>query len=104
MLNICGYTICKPLELISKQALTTGVFPSEWKKGNIVLCYKKGYKQNLKNYRPVSLAPMCGKIFEMLIFSKMSSFFFLTNNLLAPNKSGWKPSDSCINQLLSMTQ
>ena len=76
MLNICGYTICKPLELISKQALSTGVFPSEWKKGNIVLCYKKGDKQNLKNYCPVSLAPMCGKIFEMLIFSKMSSFFF----------------------------
>ena len=49
MLNICGYTICKPLELISKQALTTGVFPSEWKKGNIVLCYKKGDKQNLRN-------------------------------------------------------
>ena len=32
MLKICGDTICKPLELIFKQALTTGVFPSEWKK------------------------------------------------------------------------
>ena len=28
MLKICGDTICKPLELIFKQALTTGVFPS----------------------------------------------------------------------------
>ena len=32
MLKICGNTICKPLELIFKQALTTSVFPSEWKK------------------------------------------------------------------------
>ena len=32
-LKICGNTICKPLELIFKQAVTTGVFPSEWKKG-----------------------------------------------------------------------
>ena len=32
MLKICGDTICKPLELIFKQALTTGVFPSERKK------------------------------------------------------------------------
>ena len=31
MLKICGDTICKPLELIFKRALTTGVFPSEWK-------------------------------------------------------------------------
>ena len=49
MLKICGDTICKPLELIFKRALTTGVFPSEWKKGNIVSCYKKVNKQNLKN-------------------------------------------------------
>ena len=48
MLKIRGDTIYKPLELIFKQALTTGVFASEWKKGNTLLCYKKGHKQNLK--------------------------------------------------------
>ena len=100
-LKICAYTICKPLELIFKQALTTFVFPSEWKKGNIVPCYKKGDKQNIKNYRPVSLLPICGKFFERLIFNEMFSFF-LANNLLAPNQSGFKPGDSCINHLLSI--
>ena len=29
--------------------------------------------------------------------------FFQANNLLAPNQSGFKPGDSCINQLLSTT-
>ena len=29
--------------------------------------------------------------------------FFLANNLLAPNQSGFKPGDSCINQLQSIT-
>ena len=102
MRKIYGDTICKPLELIFKQALTTDVFLSEWKKANIVPCYKKGGKQNLKNYRPVSLLPICGKIFERLIFSEMFSFF-LAKNLLAPNQSGFKPGDSCMNQLLSIT-
>ena len=69
MLKICGDSICKPLELIFKQPLTTGVFPSEWKKDNIVPCYKKGDKQNLKNYRPVSLLPIYGNIFARLIFN-----------------------------------
>ena len=100
-LKICANTICKPLEIIFKQALTTVVFPSEWKKGNIVPCYKKGDKQNIKNYRPVSLLPICGKFFERLIFNEMFSFF-LANNLLAPNQSGFKPGDSCINHLLSI--
>ena len=29
--------------------------------------------------------------------------FFLANNPLAPHQSGFKPSDSCINQFLSIT-
>ena len=43
--------------------------------------------------------PICGKIFERTIFNV---FLFLeNNNLLTPNKSGFRPSDSCVNQLLS---
>ena len=29
--------------------------------------------------------------------------FFTENNLICPNQSGFKPGDSCINQLLSIT-
>ena len=45
MLKVFGNTICKPLEMIYSQALTSGSFPSEWKKGNIVPIYKKDDKQ-----------------------------------------------------------
>ena len=66
------------------------------------LVTKKEDKQNLKNYRPGSVLPICGKFFERLIFNEGFSFF-LANNLLAPNQSGLKPGDSCVNQLLSIT-
>ena len=102
MLKICGSTIYRPLEIIFKEALSTGLFPSEWKKGNIVAIHKKGDKQVLKNYRPVSLLPICGKVFERLIFNEMCCFL-LENNLVSPNQSGFKPGVSCINQLLSIT-
>ena len=42
--------------LIFKEALGTSAFPFEWRKDNIVPCYKRG-RQNLKNYRQVSLLP-----------------------------------------------
>ena len=61
MLKICGSTIYGPLEIIFKEALSTGLFPSEWKKGNIVPIHKKGDKQVIKNYHPVSLFPIYGK-------------------------------------------
>ena len=78
------------------------MFPSEWKKGHIVACYLKSDKQNLKSYLPVFLLPICGKVFERLIFNEMFRFF-LANNLLAHIQSGFRPRDFCINQLLSIT-
>ena len=102
MLNIYLDTLCEPLQINFKQALITGEFPSEWKKGNIVPCYKRGDKQNLKNYHPVSLLSIRGKVFGRLIFNETFRFF-LANSLLAPNQSGFKRGDSCINQLLSIT-
>ena len=101
MLKVCGSSIYGPLELIFKETLSTGSFPSNWKKGNIVPIHKKGDKQILKNYRPVSLLPICGKIFERLIFNELFNFL-LENNLILPNQSGFKPRDSCIDQPLSI--
>ena len=72
------------------------------KQANVVPADKKGDKQNLKNYRPISLLPLAGKIFERILYDSMYEFF-TENNSLFPNQSGFKPGDSCINQLLSIT-
>ena len=101
MLKICDHSICKPLELIFEEALTTSVFLSEWKKDNIVPCYEKGDRQNLKSYRPVSLLTICGKIFDSYLMKCFE--ISLADNLLVPNQSGFKPGDPSINQLLSIT-
>ena len=101
MLKLCSNSICKPLEIIFNRCLETSTFPNDWKKGNVVPVFKKGDKQILKNYRPISLLPVCGKIFEKLIFNEMFKFF-IENDLISPNQSGFKPGDSCINQLLSI--
>ena len=69
--NLCGETTCRPINIIFKVCLNTGKFPSEWKKGNVVPIYKKDDKQNVNNYCPVSLLPICGKMFERLIYNIM---------------------------------
>ena len=50
----------------------------------------------------MSLLPICGKIFERLIYNSLFEFF-IANELISSNQSGFKPGDSCINQLLSIT-
>ena len=101
MIKLCGISICKPLKIIFQNCLRLGKFPSEWKKANVVPTFKKGDKQCIKNYRPVSLLPVCGKVFERLLYNNMFSFFS-ENDLISPKQSGFRPGDSCTNQLLSI--
>ena len=86
MLTICGDSNYKPLRLIFRAFLDQGTFPIYWKKANVVSIYKKNDKQSIKNYRPVSLFPICGKILERLLYHEMFSFF-IENGLISQNQS-----------------
>ena len=102
MLKTCGNSIYKPLQLIIRSCIVNQKLSSEWKKANVFPAHKKGNKQTLENYRPVSLFPIGGKIFERLVYNSLFEFF-IANELISSNQSGFKPGDSCINQLLSIT-
>ena len=42
------------------------------------------------------MLPICGKIFERLIYNNLFEYF-IENDLISRNQSGFKPDDSCIN-------
>ena len=50
MLKICGSSIYKPLQLIFRSCIENGIFPSEWKKANVVPVRKRSNKQTSENY------------------------------------------------------
>ena len=50
----------------------------------------------------MSLLPICGKVLERILCKSMFEIF-IQNNLITPNKSGFKTGDLCINQLISIT-
>ena len=102
MLKICSREIAVPLCFIYKSCLKAGKFPSNWKRANVQPVHKKNSRQEKGNYRPISLLPICGKIFEKVIFDSLYPYLN-NNNLLNKNQSGFRPGDSTINQLLSIT-
>ena len=55
----------------------------------------------VKNYRPISLFPIFGKMFERVIYNSLFNYF-QRNRLFTPSQSGFFPCDSCIAQLLSI--
>ena len=102
MVKLCGDSLVKPLMIIFQSSINSEIFPSQWKKGNIVPVHKKGDKSVAKNYRPVSLLPLFGKIFEKCIYDTLYNYFE-TNSLFTPCQSGFREGDSCLAQLLSIT-
>ena len=102
MIKICDASIVEPLCIIFEKCFEIGIYPSVWKKANIVPIHKKKSRQSKANYRPISLLPIFGKIFEKLLFDSIYSYL-CANNLLTQNQSGFRPGDSTTNQLLAIT-
>ena len=98
---MCDKTLVYPLTLIFKASIQEGVFPDCQKKANVVPIHKKESKNLLKNYRPISLLPIFGKIYERIIFKELFNHFH-QNQLFTKCQSGFLPCDSCISPLLSI--
>ena len=101
MIKICNNSLGKPLEMIFKSCITKGKLPSGWEKANVA-CTHKNDEQSLKNYRPISLMPIFDNIFGTIIYKNIL-YYLTANKLILEKQSGFKPGDSCVNQLLSIT-
>ena len=55
----------------------------------------------IENYRPISLLPLCGKIFEKIIFKNLYKHL-TAHHLITKNQSGFRPGDSTTNQLIDL--
>ena len=95
MFKLYAFSISNPLYIVN----CLECFPNEWNKANIAPAYKKGDKQLINNYRPVSLLPIYPKDFEKIIYNSLFKFLD-TNKLLNNNQSGFHPGEFCMHQLL----
>ena len=98
MLKLAGLAIIPSLTRLFNKCLCNNKFPNEWKMANVIPLHKKDSKDKCTNYRPVSILPIIGKIFEKIIFKNVYNFFH-DNQSLTCHQSGFRPNDSTINQL-----
>ena len=53
-------------------------------------------------YRPISLLPLCGKIFEKIIYDSLYTYIN-ENKFISDDQSGYRRGDSTIKQLITIT-
>ena len=55
--------------------LIKGVFPDQFKIAKVIPLHKGGDKQSTNSYRPISLLPALGKLFEKIISVRLLAYF-----------------------------
>ena len=66
--------IVEPLTYICKLSISQGVFPAKLKIANVLPLYKADDQFLFNNYRPVSLLNVLSKVFERIMYNRVSEF------------------------------
>ena len=69
--------------------LAQGVFPDAYKVAQIVPLFKGGNREDVNCYRPISLLPALGKLFEKLIFDRVLAYIEKFD-ILSPHQYGFR--------------
>jgi hypothetical protein len=85
-----------PLTHIINRSLVTGIFPDRLKFAEIKPIYKKGDKNIISNYRPISLLTSLSKIFEV-IYSRLYKHF--DHNIVVKEQFGFRTNPSTNNAI-----
>ena len=97
LVKFCAKGLAKPLAILFNQIFRTGSIPNKWKLANVVPVFKKGDKNSVTNYRPISLTSLPMKILEYCIKDLLIE---KCGHLIKDNQHGFSIEKSCLTQLL----
>lgn len=60
-----------PLSILFNKSMMENKFPSKWKTGYVSPIFKDGDRNDVTNYRPVTILCAMSKVFERLVFNKL---------------------------------
>jgi hypothetical protein len=91
--------VAKPLACLFRRSIVNNEIPLDWKNANITPIFKKGDRSNVENYRPISLTPLFGKVFEKIIKRQIEDYL-RCNALINTSQHGFSKARSCLSNLL----
>ena len=75
VVKVSFQTIARPLSNLINVVITRSEVPDTWKQGQITPHHQKDSALDKANYRPITLLPVFGKVFERIAHMQMSDHF-----------------------------
>ncbi|KAK4830738.1 hypothetical protein QYF61_013188 [Mycteria americana] len=92
--------LTKPPSIIYQQSWLTREVPVDWKLANKMPIYKKVQKEDPRNYRPVRLNLVPGKVMEQIILSAITRQV-QDKQVIRPSQHGFTKGRSCLTNPIS---
>ena len=92
-----------PLTEIINCSIVHGIVPDQLKSAKVVPIFKKGEKESLANYRPISVLPYFAKFLEKVMYDRLSSYVSKAK-LIHPSQYGFQQGHSTFMALLDMEE
>ena len=96
-------SIAQPLSEIINCSFSTGVVPCELKLAKIVPIFKQGNKEDLTNYRPISVLPVFSKILEKIMYERLNNHL-IKNDILYSMQHGFRSGHSTAMSLINLQE
>lgn len=96
----CAHLLLEPLRHIFNLSLTTGSFPSQWKRSYMFPVFKKGDRRDASNYRGITSLCSSSKLMEILVSNFLMSKF---KTYISCDQHGFFPGRSVTTNLLDFT-
>ena len=95
--------IAVPLSILFNQSVEKDTFPQSLKHATVIPIYKKGPKDDIANYRPISLLSTYSKIFEKLM-KKFLLSFLTAKSIINQDQYGFRQGLSTFSALTALTE
>ena len=99
VLKECAESLAPSVTAVVNFGLRTGLQLTEWKKKNVPPIHKKGKKDLVENYRPVSLLPVISKVHDRCLVTRL---VLHVHEILYTYQHGFQKGKSCVTQLLEV--
>lgn len=94
----CSKSISIPLCILFRRSLAEGIVPEIWKSAFITPIHKKGPKDEVVNYRPISKLCLFAKILEKIVYKQV---YASIKQALCPEQHGFLRGRSTTSNLIS---